>query len=274
MLSMNQSQFGGMGYIDPMFDQPFMSQSGNYAPMDDPHDFLFTDPLSVDLDSGSALSSPTDITPSNNRIAQSVDSENKHQPFKQPPVESRHHNRRSPRSISVESQIMQPKASNFDLSNVSTLPRGIEEKHSPGTHGRGFDLAESRHVKARRTSRKGSIVIANTMVSPVSMQSEASDETKNNSTEPSEPPAGHTTKHDIHREKNRIAAGRCREKSKKQVDELRTRERELSVQKACLSTSVAELKDEVLALKYEILRHGNCECPYIQRYLSQAAESI
>jgi hypothetical protein len=76
------------------------------------------------------------------------------------------------------------------------------------------------------------------------------------------------------REKNRLAASKCREKSKKFIDDLRVRERELTVQRAKLTADAARLKEEVLELKHEILRHGNCNCDFIQNYLTSAAKGI
>ncbi|KAK8056913.1 bZIP transcription factor [Apiospora rasikravindrae] len=81
-------------------------------------------------------------------------------------------------------------------------------------------------------------------------------------------------RHERNREKNRLAASKCREKSKKYVDELRERERELAAQRASLSQHAASLREEVLWLKNEILRHGDCNCEFIQNYLATAARQI
>lgn len=86
------------------------------------------------------------------------------------------------------------------------------------------------------------------------------------------PPRGH--RHERNREKNRLAASKCREKSKKYVDELRDKERELAAQRASLSAHAAVLKEEVLYLKNEVLRHGDCNCDFIQKYLATAARQI
>ncbi|KAK6069999.1 Cyclic AMP-responsive element-binding protein 5 [Seiridium cupressi] len=80
--------------------------------------------------------------------------------------------------------------------------------------------------------------------------------------------------HERTRQKNRLAASRCREKTKKNADDLRDRELELSIEKQTLTTCAAELTDEVLALKHEIFRHANCDCHYIQKYLTTAASQI
>lgn len=77
-----------------------------------------------------------------------------------------------------------------------------------------------------------------------------------------------------HREKNRLAASKCREKSKKFIDDLRIREQELRARNAKLTAEAAMVKKEVLELKHELLCHGNCRCEIIQEYLASAAKNI
>ncbi|KAH7012687.1 uncharacterized protein B0I36DRAFT_53172 [Microdochium trichocladiopsis] len=76
------------------------------------------------------------------------------------------------------------------------------------------------------------------------------------------------------KERNRLAARRCREKSKKQIDTLRQQEHELAIQQAELTAQAASLREEVMQLKSEILRHGACDCNFIQKYLAETAEAI
>ncbi|ORY66393.1 uncharacterized protein BCR38DRAFT_340104, partial [Pseudomassariella vexata] len=76
------------------------------------------------------------------------------------------------------------------------------------------------------------------------------------------------------REKNRLAASRCREKSKKHIDDLREWERELTAQRSSLAAHAAILREEVLQLKNEIIRHGDCDCDFIQNYLASAARNM
>jgi hypothetical protein len=80
--------------------------------------------------------------------------------------------------------------------------------------------------------------------------------------------------HQRNRQKNRLAAAKCRERTKNHTDDLRRRERELSAKKRFLTACAAELKGEVLALKHEILKHGDCDCEYIKKYISAAAGQI
>ncbi|KAH0420197.1 transcription factor atf21 [Colletotrichum camelliae] len=77
-----------------------------------------------------------------------------------------------------------------------------------------------------------------------------------------------------YRVKNRAAAKRCREKTKQYEEDLAVKEREMTQERMYLDACVTALKNEVLALKNEILQHGNCDCELIQRYLSKAAGGI
>jgi hypothetical protein len=76
------------------------------------------------------------------------------------------------------------------------------------------------------------------------------------------------------RAKNRVAASKFRQKSKKYIHDLKIRERGLANDRRKLMADVATLTDQVLELKHEILRHGNCKCEIIQRYLVSAAQNI
>lgn len=61
------------------------------------------------------------------------------------------------------------------------------------------------------------------------------------------------------------AAAKCRQKSKKSVSELQRREREMLQQNRFLTAAAGSLREEVLGLKNEILRHSRCDsevsCP-------------
>ncbi|KAH8660078.1 hypothetical protein BX600DRAFT_438302 [Xylariales sp. PMI_506] len=84
----------------------------------------------------------------------------------------------------------------------------------------------------------------------------------------------HSGGHKRSREKSRLAASRCREKSKKYIDNLCKRERKLATERATLQAAAAKLKEEVLSLKCEILKHGDCDCEIIQNYLVSAAKAV
>lgn len=74
-----------------------------------------------------------------------------------------------------------------------------------------------------------------------------------------------------HREKNRVAARKCRQKAKDNAVELQRRERELRQQNKMLLGYVGSLREEILDLKDEILRHSDCNSGVIQNYIASAA---
>lgn len=69
-------------------------------------------------------------------------------------------------------------------------------------------------------------------------------------------------------ERNRVAASKCRQKKKEWTTNLESRARELTTERAHLTAYVASLKDELLFLKGECLKHTNCGCARIREYLS------
>jgi len=71
-------------------------------------------------------------------------------------------------------------------------------------------------------------------------------------------------------ERNRIAASKCRQKKKEWTNNLEQRARELTQERATLTSYVASLKDELLYLKGECLKHTDCNCVDIRRYLTSA----
>lgn len=76
------------------------------------------------------------------------------------------------------------------------------------------------------------------------------------------------------RQRNRRAATKCREKTKAAMIQLEATEKAASMEHMELSKTVADLRGEVLALKNQLLLHGNCECDVIQKYLRNAARNI
>ncbi|KAI1820804.1 hypothetical protein F4861DRAFT_542610 [Xylaria intraflava] len=74
-----------------------------------------------------------------------------------------------------------------------------------------------------------------------------------------------------HRERNRVAARKCRQKAKKNVAELQRRERYLGRRNRMLLGCVSSLREEILVLKNEILRHSECNSNVIQNYIANAA---
>ncbi|MCJ1371986.1 hypothetical protein MMC20_003207 [Loxospora ochrophaea] len=75
-------------------------------------------------------------------------------------------------------------------------------------------------------------------------------------------------------ERNRVAASKCRQKKKEWMSELEARARDLQNSKNHLAMMVSSLRDEVLFLKGELLKHNGCGCHQIRDYLGKEAESI
>ncbi|KAI1121971.1 hypothetical protein F5Y10DRAFT_255153 [Nemania abortiva] len=88
---------------------------------------------------------------------------------------------------------------------------------------------------------------------------------------PTSPDNGPNT-HKRHR--NRLAAAKCRRKAKRGVDELQQRERDLLRENKMLSAEAGFLREEVLQLKREILRHSGCNNDCIRQYIQRAAEQV
>lgn len=76
------------------------------------------------------------------------------------------------------------------------------------------------------------------------------------------------------REANRVAATKCRKKARKNVAKLQEREKTLVQENRMLHAWADSLRNEVLNLKTEILRHGNCESDAIKAYIDKAAREI
>ena len=75
-------------------------------------------------------------------------------------------------------------------------------------------------------------------------------------------------------ERNRIAASKCRQKKKEWTSNLEIRARELQHEKNQMTVLGSSLKDEVMFLKGEILKHVSCGCDQIQGYLTREADNI
>ncbi|MCJ1305844.1 hypothetical protein MMC08_008661 [Hypocenomyce scalaris] len=75
-------------------------------------------------------------------------------------------------------------------------------------------------------------------------------------------------------ERNRVAASKCRQKKKEWTSNLETRARELQNSKNQLALMVGSLKDEVLFLKGELLRHTGCGCEKIREYLNHEVHAM
>ncbi|KAI1360996.1 hypothetical protein F5Y08DRAFT_315959 [Xylaria arbuscula] len=71
------------------------------------------------------------------------------------------------------------------------------------------------------------------------------------------------------RNRNRLAAAKCRRKAKRGVDELQEKERDLLRENKMLTAQADALRVEVLQLKTEIFRHGKCDNKCISNYIEK-----
>ncbi|ORY12998.1 hypothetical protein BCR34DRAFT_481821 [Clohesyomyces aquaticus] len=77
-----------------------------------------------------------------------------------------------------------------------------------------------------------------------------------------------------HLEKNRVAAHKCRQRKKEYIGSLESRAREFSAKNKALKEGVALLREEVLQLKNEVLRHAGCGFWAVDEYLARCAGDL
>ena len=75
-------------------------------------------------------------------------------------------------------------------------------------------------------------------------------------------------------ERNRVAASKCRQKKKEWMQNLEETARTAQHNSKYLQAAVGQLKDELLMLKQELLKHHDCDCAKIRTYLMQEAEKV
>ncbi|KAL8639622.1 MAG: hypothetical protein Q9228_003365 [Teloschistes exilis] len=74
-------------------------------------------------------------------------------------------------------------------------------------------------------------------------------------------------------ERNRVAASKCRQKKKEWTQNLENRARELQKENNHLRMLTDSLRDELVFIKGEILKHTSCESDNIQSWLKSSAAS-
>ncbi|KAH6961869.1 hypothetical protein BKA56DRAFT_623837 [Ilyonectria sp. MPI-CAGE-AT-0026] len=73
-------------------------------------------------------------------------------------------------------------------------------------------------------------------------------------------------------ERNRIAVTKCRLRKRDEASSLASRERAMEDQNRCLSTCFDYLTAEIYYLKTQLLRHTDCNCVLIQKYIANEAK--
>ncbi|KAH9903959.1 hypothetical protein F4778DRAFT_733382 [Xylariomycetidae sp. FL2044] len=76
------------------------------------------------------------------------------------------------------------------------------------------------------------------------------------------------------RERNRVAANKCRQKAKRNVAALEQRRNDLAQRHTFLVDQAESLRQCVLQLKNEILQHSHCNSEVIQNYITKAAHEV
>jgi len=81
-------------------------------------------------------------------------------------------------------------------------------------------------------------------------------------------------KREKYREKNRVAAAKCRAKKKDNVDTLEDRHRTHSVLNVALKQTEQSLRDELSYWRTQALQHSFCDCQSIQDYNMRKARNL
>lgn len=75
-------------------------------------------------------------------------------------------------------------------------------------------------------------------------------------------------------ERNRVAASKCRQKKKEWTQNLEKRAREMQKHNASMRVLADSLRQEILFLKGEMLKHASCDCVQIQRFMKDHAHNL
>lgn len=80
-------------------------------------------------------------------------------------------------------------------------------------------------------------------------------------------------KKEKYREKNRLAAAKCRAKKKENIEDIEVKHRKLSAMNSALKKQVQDLRGELTGLRTHALNHQDCSCP-INRYNINQAKRV
>ena len=75
-------------------------------------------------------------------------------------------------------------------------------------------------------------------------------------------------------ERNRVAASKCRQKKKEWTQNLENRARDLHKNNNMLRMNVESLRQEILFLKGELLKHSSCGCEQIQSFIKSGTNNF
>lgn len=77
-------------------------------------------------------------------------------------------------------------------------------------------------------------------------------------------------KKEKYREKNRLAAAKCRAKKKENIEDIEVKHRKLSAMNASLKKQVQDLRGELTGLRTHALNHQDCNCQISRYNINQA----
>ncbi|KAI8957958.1 hypothetical protein F5Y11DRAFT_61141 [Daldinia sp. FL1419] len=186
------------------------------------------------------------------------------------PGQSTHHELDDPFSGHTRRSGIDPETDDRPIFNDGVIPATIL---SPG---KSRNRLPSNSFEANKLSPQSTLGVSPMSGSPVNWMpdgdqpSPPSPEDSINVTMETVPP----NKHRRNRERNRVAAHKCRQKAKQSMSDLQVRERELSQQNRMLQEHAGSLRSEILDLKNEILRHSSCDSDIIQNYITRAARDV
>ena len=138
-------------------------------------------------------------------------------------------------------------------------------------------LYEERHMQpiqngstARKRKRNASTINEQTSQSPKRARKYAS-RGASNTAESNKP---EDVKRSRFLERNRVAASKCRQKKKEWTQNLENRARDLQKNNNSLRMIVDSLRQEILFLKGEMLKHNSCGCEHIQEFMKSGSNNF
>ena len=81
-------------------------------------------------------------------------------------------------------------------------------------------------------------------------------------------------KREVLRERNRIAANKCRQQKRARINELQVKEKDLISRKHYLNMVVEILRNELVVLRSKCLEHAGCGCESIREYLDDTVAGL
>ena len=182
---------------------------------------------------------------------------------------------------------IQPRQPSNIITNVYPEDTRIQYGQATPPDDDGSSMFEYEHKRPRQAQpasvsstvgakkRKRS---STTTIKPISPTKRTRKNTRSNTLEPSNAQSDPNNPEDVRRskflERNRVAASKCRQKKKEWTSNLETRARDLQKNNGSLRLMLGSLKDEVLFLKGEMLKHTSCCCEQIQSFLKQRASDF